>query len=74
MSLLYLIAAGFAVWLLWRIFSLSASGKPGNPSTTYEIPIRVKATYEADDKTRSPDTDQPWPRINAKNASRKLNK
>ena len=46
MTLLYLIAAGVAVWLLWRMFSPSASGKSGNAKTTYEIPITVKVTYE----------------------------
>ncbi|MDQ5878237.1 MAG: hypothetical protein QG638_969, partial [Pseudomonadota bacterium] len=35
MSLLYLIAAGVAVWLLWRMFSSSSSRKPANPNTTY---------------------------------------
>lgn len=57
MSWLYLVAAGVAVWLLWRMFSHSASRKPGNPNTKYEIPITVKVTHETDDKTRSPDTD-----------------
>ncbi len=56
MSLFYLIVAGVAVWLLWRILSPSASRKSGNSNTTYEIPITVKVTYETDDKTRSPDT------------------
>lgn len=55
MFLLYLIAAGVAVWLLWRMFSQNASGKPRNPSATYEIPIRVEVTCETDDKTRSSD-------------------
>lgn len=57
MSFLYLIAAGVAVWLLWRMFSPSSSRKPGNSNTTYEIPIRVKVTYETDENTRSPDID-----------------
>lgn len=57
MSLLYVIAAGVTVWLLWKMYSRGASGKPENPNTTYEIPITVKGTYETGDKTRSPDTD-----------------
>lgn len=57
MSLFYLIVAGVIAWLLWRMLSPSTPRKSGSSKTTHDIPITVKVTYESEEKTRSPDSD-----------------
>lgn len=56
MSLFYLLVAGAVAWLLWRMFSSSASRKSENSNDKYEIPITVKVTYESNDESRNPDS------------------
>ena len=52
MSLVYLIAAGVVIWLLWRMLSPRASSKSGKADTTCEIPITVEVVYKTDDQTK----------------------
>lgn len=57
MSLFYIVVAGVVAWLLWRMFSSSASRKAGTSKDTYEIPITIKVTCETDNTTKSRDSD-----------------
>ena len=57
MSVLYLIPAGIAFFLLWQIFSDNRPKKSGNLNATYGTPVTVKETHATDENSRSPQAD-----------------